>query len=87
MDALQIKACNKNNDINKQLITSNSINKAVPEIEQKNPNANKDHINKCVKHVASLWRSSDGSNIKFVDYCSQNYIGSDKVKDLVFKKL
>jgi len=44
-------------------------------------------IEKGVKHAATLWTSTDGSEHDFVDFCQSNYVGDPAKRSLMLKKL
>lgn len=90
---LGIIGCTSNTNIkskdntNKAIIAKADISKAVSAITSKYAKLDKALVEKGVSHAASLWRSTDGDNKEFIDYCSKNYIATTEEKDIVFGKL
>jgi len=67
--------------------SAKSIQTAVDSLLLKHGAALTPSIQKGVKHAASLWTSSDGSDSDFVSFCTANYIGNSASKSLLLKKL
>ncbi|MCT4603686.1 MAG: hypothetical protein N4A59_12420 [Marinifilum sp.] len=44
-------------------------------------------LEKGVKHAASLWRMSDGTEADFTNFCKKNYIADKAEKEMVFEKI
>lgn len=68
-------------------ITSITIKSTANALVQKYPNANKTLIRKGVKHAAGLWRTSDGDEKSFTDFCTKQFIVDPAEKELVFNKV
>lgn len=83
--ALSGISCNSSNQEIK--ITDTSINQTIETIINSNKDSNKTLIEKGVKHVASLWRETDGSINDFEIFCKENYINNAEEKSLVFEKI
>ncbi len=83
-------ACNEKNGDNpksEKVITESNSSEAVQQIKEKFPEANKQNIEKGVLHAASLWRESDGTGEEFISFCTENYIGDEKEKEIIFNKI
>ena len=68
-------------------ISESAITKTVGTIVNNNKQANKILVEKGVKHVASLWRNTDGKLEDFENFCIKNYIYKTNEKELVFQKI
>ncbi|MFA8435073.1 MAG: hypothetical protein ACEPOZ_11200 [Marinifilaceae bacterium] len=68
-------------------ITSRTIKATVKQLTQDHPNANKELMERGVKHAASLWHTSDGTETEFQNFCKENYISESEERDLVFHKV
>ncbi|WP_209319633.1 hypothetical protein [Ancylomarina longa] len=66
-------------------ITENSMNQTITKLSE--ANADKALLEKGVKHVAKLWRASDGTIAEFENFCEKNYITSSEERELVFHKI
>ncbi|WP_372751364.1 hypothetical protein [Labilibaculum sp.] len=86
---LMLTSCgNENQTKNKtdrSNISASTINQTISDLGEQA--LNKNLIEKGVKHAASLWRASDGSEKDFKAFCSQNYISKQDEKQLVFEKI
>lgn len=67
-------------------ITSEHIREAVNKIQEKYPDINPAETEKGIRHAASLWRTSDGTEEEFITFCSENYIGDNSEKEVVLVK-
>jgi hypothetical protein len=77
---------------NKMITRSTTIpeeqtNNAIRAVKEKNPEVNIKDVEKGVLHAASLWRESDGSDDEFITFCSENFIGDQQEKQVVFNKI
>jgi hypothetical protein len=63
-------------------IISNTVSKLLV-----NNKSEKTLIEKGVKHVASLWRTTDGNDVVFKQFCIDNYISNKEEKKQVFNKI
>jgi hypothetical protein len=63
-------------------IISNTVSKLLV-----NNKSEKTLIEKGVNHVASLWRTTDGNNVVFKQFCIDNYISNKEEKKQVFNKI
>jgi hypothetical protein len=77
---------------NKMITTSMTIPEeqtsiAIRELTEKYPEVNNTDIEKGVLHAASLWRENDGTGEEFVAFCSENFIGDQQEKQVVFTKM
>ena len=68
-------------------ISEATIQETVTNISNQFPETNQQLLERGVSHAASLWHSEDGSPEEFVAYCSQNFLGDEKQKKMVFNKL
>ena len=66
-------------------ISSATISKTIEELSKNAPEKNL--LEKGVKHAASLWRKSDGSEADFKAFCTKNFIIDKAEKELVFQKI
>lgn len=73
------------NKTDRSNISASTINQTISDLGEQA--LNKNLIEKGVKHAASLWRASDGSEKDFKAFCSQNYISKQDEKQLVFEKI
>ncbi len=83
-------SCNqKSNEISTMqlIITEGHAVQAIQKISEVFPKSDRRHIEKGVRHVASLWRQSDGTTEDFVTFCAKNYIGDTEEKQAVFIKM
>lgn len=67
-------------------IDETTIDKAIELVEQEYNVEKDDRITKGVKHIASLWRSSDGNKDEFITFCKDHYIYDEKELEEVFFK-
>jgi hypothetical protein len=64
-----------------------SIRAAIDSLSLKYGTTAAHSVEKGVKHVASLWTTSDGSDRDFTEFCQSGYIGDPLKKSLLLKKL
>ncbi len=77
---------------NKMITRSTTIpeehtNKAIASIIEKYPEVHIKDVEKGVLHAASLWRETDGSTNDFISFCSENFIGDQQEKQVVFNRM
>ncbi|HAN19830.1 MAG: hypothetical protein A2X13_12675 [Bacteroidetes bacterium GWC2_33_15] len=68
-------------------ITEQTVTKVQNLLIEKFGPDSKELIERGVAHAASLWRTSDGSEIDFENFCSENYINDASEKQMVFEKI
>lgn len=68
-------------------ISEASIKAATDSLVHKFGEAVSPAILKGVKHTATLWDASDGTETDFVNFCKTNFIGDPKSKSLLLNKL
>lgn len=78
---------NKTADENTPNISESAMNSTIKQLETANPDQDAQMIEKGVKHVAHLWRSTDGTEADFTQFCETNYFKTKEEKSLVFGKL
>jgi hypothetical protein len=69
------------------IISEQTLATTVSKLCEANPKADFVLIKKGVSHAGLLWRSVDGTEAEFIDFCANNFIASRGEKLLVFKKL
>jgi len=69
------------------IITEKEAGDAIRAVADNHPGADRQHIEKGVRHAASLWRLSDGTAEDFVSYCAENFLGDEAEKQAVFEKV
>ena len=67
--------------------TEQCIQTAVDSLILKNGETMKLSIEKGVRHAASLWTSTDGTESEFISFCVKNFIGDQHSKELLLSKL
>lgn len=68
-------------------ISSAIVDKTVNGLVDKWGDVEKELIVKGVTHAASLWRTGDGSEAEFEEFCLDNFIGSDDDRFTFFTKV
>jgi hypothetical protein len=66
--------------------TEKCISTAIDSLIIKHGHGMKPAIEKGVKHSASLWTGTDGSDSDFIAFCRDNFIGDPKSKTLMLQK-
>jgi len=88
---LILSACNmqSNRSGNESVMSINDAiqKQAIDELQSKFPEANQLLIEKGVKQVANLWRTSDGSPEEFNAFCLENYAANDQDRAKLFNRL
>lgn len=69
------------------IIKEDHTEEAIRKTAEKFPDASRAEIERGVKHAASLWRQSDGTESEFVDFCSDNYMGDTEEKEAAFNRM
>lgn len=68
-------------------LKSATVGTAIRTLIEKYPAANAGLIERGVRHAASLWRSEDGDDPAFADFCRTGYIAEPAERLTVFNKL
>ncbi|SHF42712.1 hypothetical protein SAMN05444274_105178 [Mariniphaga anaerophila] len=68
-------------------VSESHIMEVIKQITEKFPKADLQHLEKGVRHAASLWRNSDGNSGEFVNFCVEKYIGNEEEKQIVFSRM
>ncbi len=68
-------------------ITQETIDNTVKSLTDSNTEMSAELIKRGVSHAASLWRDTDGSEADFQAFCEEQFIGSEKEKTVIFKKI
>lgn len=68
-------------------ITEQTVTKVQNLLIEKFGPDSKELIERGVAHAASLWRTSDGSETDFENFCLENYINDASEKQMVFEKI
>ena len=79
--------CTQEKTVELPNITAEGIESTVAALTEKYPNADSGLLEKGVKHVASLWRTSDGDEAEFKAFCLDQFISTEDEKELVFEKI
>jgi len=79
--------CGEKQTIDMKNITEMTTQKVQNSLIEKYGSENKDLIERGVAHAASLWRTSDGSEAEFENFCTDNYINTSDEKHMVFEKV
>ncbi len=84
-----ISGCTPNVSENKNVTTGDmpnisevTIDKVISSLKGSTDKDSYQRLEKGVKHAASLWRASDGTEEEFVDFCEKNFTGDS---DRLFK--
>jgi len=72
---------------NNPRLTEQCIQTAIDSLVLKNGAPMKAAIQKGVKHAASLWTTTDGTESEFISFCVKNFIGDQHSKELLLNKL
>ncbi len=73
--------------MNNPRLSEKCIQTTIDSLVQKHGKAWIQPIQKGVNHVASLWTNKDGTENEFISFCSANFIGDQKSRDLLLHKL
>ncbi len=65
-------------------LSAETVTEAISSIEKKDATADREMVEKGVKHAASLWRESDGPSAEFVKFCAENFVQDAKLKEATF---
>ncbi|TAJ12351.1 hypothetical protein DMA11_13195 [Marinilabiliaceae bacterium JC017] len=68
-------------------ISNSMIKKITESLISKHGKNVEDRITRGVKHVASLWRTSDGNEIEFEIFCAEKFIANQKELNIFFEKV
>jgi hypothetical protein len=68
-------------------ITEETQNEAIDKLTAKYSDIKTETVTRGVRHVASLWRTTDGNENDFVEYCLENFVIDEKEKFIVFEKI
>ena len=82
-----ITGCSNKQDEKMGIIDKTTVNKAVKLLKEKYPESVHWRIEKGAKQVADFWLESDGSKKDYVEFCVNNFVGSDDTLEMVFNKL
>lgn len=75
------------NPSSEMMIQEKIIMETVDNIKKLGSNMNGSRLEKGVRHIASLWRSTDGTSTEFNSFCKENYIIKDDERTLFFNKV
>lgn len=76
----------KENNSESMIITNSTIAEAVKQIGENLDDNSKNLLEKGVKHAASLWRETDGTNAEFLSFCKESFVKNESEKELLFNK-
>ncbi|MEI6124555.1 MAG: hypothetical protein WCQ95_13100 [Bacteroidota bacterium] len=87
--ALLITQCQRNikNTKNMSSVKQQTVDSTINQLVMKFGENQKEKITKGVAQVAALWTKTDGKDADFVNFCSENYIGSEANRDMLFARL
>ena len=68
-------------------IGPDAVQQAVAQLVDVHGEPMRPRINRGVAHVASLWRSVDGSEADFVRFCQERFVADDKARQALFIKV
>ncbi|MBF0544634.1 MAG: hypothetical protein HQM08_09380 [Candidatus Riflebacteria bacterium] len=71
----------------KKMITAEIIAKVIAELEQKFGAGNLERIKQGVAQAAFFWRSQDGTEKEFEEFCRENFIPDTPTRKLLFSRL
>lgn len=69
------------------IIKEEHIDKTIQSIAEEKAGVNSAEVERGIKHVASLWRESDGTHEDFFTFCNENYIVDKGEKEAVFLRM
>ena len=69
------------------IIKEEHIDKTIQRIAEEKARVNSAEVERGVKHVASLWRVTDGTHEDFFTFCIENYIVDNSEKEAVFLRM
>jgi hypothetical protein len=78
---------NKEMDKSKKFISEEITDGVIKELADKYNEADKQRIEEGVLQVASFWKEEDGNADDFKSFCMDNFVGSEKELEEVFKKI
>jgi hypothetical protein len=78
---------NKEMDKSKKFISEEITDGVIKELAEKYSEADKQRIEEGVLQVASFWKEEDGNADDFKSFCLNNFVGSEKELEEVFKKI
>jgi len=79
--------CASDESTEKKNINEQTVTEVEHALIDQYANADKEMIKRGVEHVASLWRTSDGTPEDFKNFCLENFIRDAQEKETVFKKI
>lgn len=79
--------CDHNHDNATTNITQKTIDSVVIILAEKHGNAAKYRIENGVKQAASLWKTQDGDENTFKEFCKTNFVGDTTELNTLFNKL
>ena len=68
-------------------ISETAINQSITTLKQSTGISDPGRLEKGVKHIASLWRTEDGTEQIFMDFCKKNFIADESERVLFFEKV
>ncbi len=83
----KIEPTGSNTKMEESNITQITIDKVINDLTEKYPNLDKNRIQKGVAQTAALWRSTDGDEASFVDFCMEKFIADPQKLDELFASL
>jgi hypothetical protein len=78
---------NKEMDKSKKFISEEITDTVIKELAHEYSEADKQRIEEGVLQVASFWKEEDGNADDFKSFCLDNFVGSEKELEEVFKKI
>lgn len=69
------------------IIPENTIETASRQLIEKHGENRAEHIKRGVGQVAALWTTDDGNNEAFINFCLENYQGTDESRKALFNTL
>ena len=68
-------------------ISETAINQSITTLNQSTGISDPGRLEKGVRHIASLWRTEDGTEQIFMDFCKKNFITDESERVLFFEKV
>ena len=67
-------------------ISETTVNNVIDVLKKNSDNSSHDRLERGVRHAASLWRETDGTEQEFIEFCKKNFVSDPDELFTVFKK-
>lgn len=71
----------------KSAVSETAINNALEQLKAKHPQSPAALMERGVRHTASIWWATDGTEDEFISFCQEHYVADEALRDEFFNKV